>query len=75
MGNLMRVDNLTKTRMESRNPLQNQRGSAAVDYAVILVFVVLGVIAVIVALQGQSDIIFGATTDVIGDFGSIKPKS
>lgn len=55
-------------------PLKNQRGSAAVDYAVILVFVVLTVIAVIVALQDHSDVIFNATTTVIGDFGSIKAE-
>lgn len=72
MDNPKLVDNLTKTRIESCSPLQNQRGSAAVDYAVILVFVVLGVIAVIAALQGQSDVIFNATAGVIGDFGSIK---
>lgn len=73
MNNLIFRDNLLKTRMESCSPLQNQRGSAAVDYAVILVFVVLGVIAVIAALEGQSEVIFGATVDVIGNFGSI-PK-
>lgn len=69
----MLIGDLTKTGMEFFSPLKNQRGSASVDYAVILVFVVLGVIAVIVALQGQSEVIFGATTGVIGDFGSI-PK-
>ena len=61
----------TKTGMGFYSPLENQRGSASVDYAVILVFVVLGVIAVIVALQGQSDVIFNATATVIGDFGKI----
>lgn len=51
--------------------LKNQRGSAAVDYAVILVFVVLVVVAVIVVLQGRSDAIFQATATVVGDFGRI----
>src|SRR5512133_399357 len=49
--------------------LKNQRGSAAVDYAVILVFVVLVVIVVIVALQDRSEVIFKATGSVIGNFG------
>lgn len=53
--------------------LKNQRGSAAVDYAVILVFVVLVVMAVIAALQDRSDVIFRATTTQIGKFGSITP--
>lgn len=52
--------------------LKNQRGSAAIDYAVILVFVVMVVIAVIVALQDRSDLIFRATTTVIGEFGTIR---
>jgi len=73
MGLLMSVANRTKTRIEAFSPMKNQRGSAAVDYAVILVFIVLAVLAVIVSLQDQSDVIFGATTTVIGDFGSI-PK-
>ena len=73
MSNLLTVHNLTTKRMTIYTPLQNQRGSAAVDYAVILVFVVLGVIVVIAALEGQSKVIFGATADVIGTFGSI-PK-
>jgi Flp pilus assembly pilin Flp len=67
----MSVDNRTKTRIES---LKNQRGSATVDYAVILVFAVLVVFAVIASLQNSSHVIFDATTTVIGDFGSIKPK-
>lgn len=73
MSKLMLVDNLTKTWMESFSSLKNQRGSAAVDYAVILVFVVLVVIAVIVTLQDRSEVIFNATGSVIGNFGSI-PK-
>lgn len=51
---------------------RNQRGSAAVDYAVILVFVVLAVLAVVVTLQGQSDAIFEATGTVIGNFGKME---
>lgn len=71
MNKLLFVDNLTKTRV---NPffLKNQRGSAAVDYAVILVFVVLVVIAVIVTLQDRSDAIFNATGTVIGNFGKME---
>jgi Flp pilus assembly pilin Flp len=74
MSNLIPINNRSRTRIESFSPLNNQRGSAAVDYAVILVFVVLGVIAIIAALQYRSDMIFDATTTVIGDFGSIKEK-
>ena len=55
-------------------PLKNQRGSAAIDYAMILVFVVLAVVAVIVTLQDRSEEIFKATGTVIGDFGSIKAE-
>jgi Flp pilus assembly pilin Flp len=72
MGNLLIIHHPTTKRIATHTPLQNQRGSAAVDYAVILVFVVLGVIAVIAALEGQSGVIFEATATVIGDFGSIK---
>lgn len=70
----MSVANRIKTRIEAFSPVKNQRGSAAVDYAVILVFTVLVVIAVIASLEDQSDVIFDATATVIGDFGSIKPK-
>ncbi|GEM_PF-4759856 len=72
MCNLVSGENRRRTKLASFSSVKNQQGSAAVDYAVILVFVVLGVIAVIVALQGHSDLIFGATADVIGNFGSIK---
>lgn len=61
-------------RHHSVGRLKNQRGSAAIDYAMILVFVVLVVVAVIVTLQAQSEEIFEATGTVIGDFGSIKEK-
>lgn len=73
MSNLVSGENRKRTKIACFSPVTNQRGSAAVDYAVILVCVVLGVIAVIVALQGHSDLIFNATATVIGDFGSI-PK-
>lgn len=53
-------------------PLKNQRGSAAVDYAIILIFVVLAVIAVIVTLQDQTDAIFNATATVVGNFGKME---
>lgn len=72
MSKLLSYSRLKKTRIAITAPGQNQRGSAAVDYAVILFFTVLVVIAVIVALQGRSDEIFDATTTVIGDFGSIR---
>ncbi len=72
MRNFVSGENRKRTKIASFSSVKNQRGSAAVDYAVILVFVVLGVIAVIVALQGNSDLIFKATATVIGDFGSIK---
>lgn len=57
-----------KTKMVAKN----QRGSAAVDYVVILVFVVLVVMAVVVSLQNRSDVIFKATATVIGDFGKMQ---
>ena len=79
MNNLMLADNLTKTRMESFSSLKNQRGSAAVDYAVILVFVVLVVMVVIASLEQNSIDIFTALVPTepgkigINNFGSI-PK-
>lgn len=61
-------------RCNSVGTLKGQRGSAAVDCAVILVFVVLAVVAVIVTLQDRGDAIFRATATVVGDFGSIKAE-
>lgn len=74
MNNLTTGDNRTKTRIRSLASLMSQRGSAAVDYAVILVFVVLAALAAIVTLQDQSEEIFKTTGTVIGDFGSIKTE-
>jgi Flp pilus assembly pilin Flp len=72
MRNYLSVCHHTKTRIDSPSLVKNQRGSAAVDYAIILVFVVLVVVAAIVALQDRSNLIFKATTEVIGDFGRIQ---
>ena len=64
----------------SADPLKNQRGSVAVDYAVILVFVVLVVVAVIASLEQSSINIFTALVPPeesgktgINNFGSM-PK-
>ena len=57
----------------SADPLKNQRGSVAVDYAVILVFVVLVVVAVMVSLENRSKAIFTATAGVVGGFGNMPP--
>ena len=58
-------------RPDCAGPLKNQRGSAAIDYAMILVFVVMAVVAVVFTLKVQSEEIFKATGLVIGDFGRI----
>lgn len=70
----MAGDYCTKTRSGSLSTLKSQLGSATVDYAVILVFVVLAAVAVIVSLQDQSEEIFKTTGTVIGNFGSIKTE-
>ena len=74
MIDIMSVDNIKKTQAAAFIPIKNQRGSAAVDYAVILVFVVLAVFAVIVILQDRTDVIFNATATVVGDFGRIRAE-
>lgn len=53
-------------------PLKNPRGSAAVDYAVIVVFTVLVVMAVIFSLEDRGAMIFSATEGVVGNFGKME---
>ena len=62
----------TKRSLVLSSLLKNQRGSAAVDYAVILVFVVLAVIAVILVLEDKSMVIFEASGEVVGNFGKME---
>lgn len=54
-----------------RNYLKNEQGATVVEYAVILFFVALAVIAVIVVLQDQSKTAFNVVANTVKNFGRI----
>jgi len=59
-------------RQNSIKSLKNQRGSTAVDYAVIVFGIVLAVIVVVKALESKSVVIFNATTETVKDFERVR---
>ena len=54
-----------------KNWLRNEQGGTAVEYAVIVFFIVLAVIGIIATLNDQSGNAFNAVASKIKDFGKI----
>lgn len=55
-----------------KNYLKNDRGATVVEYAIILFFIVLAVVVVVIALQGESKLVFNAVANKVQSFGTIE---
>ena len=51
--------------------LSDQKGATAVEYGVVLAFIVLAAIITILVLEGKSKLVFNVVGNTIGTFGTI----
>gem|GEM_PF-3568051 len=56
---------------KTNNLLTDQRGATAVEYGVVLAFIVLAAIVTILVLEGKSKLVFTTVGNTIGTFGTI----